>query len=607
MACSFMPATRTQGITTILIASMFAPLGAQVQPARTLTDRDLHVVSVTAAPYNAVCDGTTDDSAALQRAFNAAAAARAESTLLFPPRACAFATPLVVGGPPAGPYDRISVRGVSEDASALVYTGSMSVAAAITIRQVAFSSWERLSVTQPHAAEFASHGAATGVLLDAGGGSGGTQTVALTFANLAVSGFKYGLVYGGGDAASEILCIKCRFAFNDVGWTASGFNSLNFLFFQVDLLGNRRGMEIGGDKTFGSQPTEGPKVYGGSTANNSECDFCLGHTFGITILEGLRAEAKGRFVKATGEIPQLVIRGNEVTPAGAPDDVVVELLGPGQTLMEMNKFAGKVSVGGQFQGGQRMSVVARQNIIKDSGGFPLTLPPAMRGLVLELTNNRKYDTGASDEPFRDYLGQVTNGLLPWMQRGSSVEDPAGGGLYLNAVRSIGLGTPVMGRNLRDTATFDKSGTKAYTFKRPVTVRTVARQSTTVRFESGALTPADIGKTLELPGANNTLCASPATRTTDSVSARILAVPTPTSATIAVQPQSLQRCQQSINVTAEIPNAVVGEDEPDANYLVVGVTCDANEIVAVRDRTATGFTLRSSNPASTATCAFLIVR
>ena len=55
-----------------------------------------------------------------------------------------------------------------------------------------------------------------------------------------------GMVYGGEDAASEIVCYHCRFTDNDVGWTANGYNALNFLFLHVDLNSNRRGMEIGG-------------------------------------------------------------------------------------------------------------------------------------------------------------------------------------------------------------------------------------------------------------------------------------------------------------------------------------------------------------------------
>jgi hypothetical protein len=54
-------------------------------------------------------------------------------------------------------------------------------------------------------------------------------------------------------------------------------------------------------------------------------------------------------------------------------------------------------------------------------------------------------------------------------------------------------------------------------------------------------------------------------------------------------------------------AVLGEDEPDANYFVAGLTSNAAESFAVTAVSATGFTVTSSNAASTATFTALIVR
>jgi hypothetical protein len=54
-------------------------------------------------------------------------------------------------------------------------------------------------------------------------------------------------------------------------------------------------------------------------------------------------------------------------------------------------------------------------------------------------------------------------------------------------------------------------------------------------------------------------------------------------------------------------AIVGADEPDANYIVAGIAGNANETFWVDTLAATGFTMHSSNAGSTATLTALIVR
>jgi hypothetical protein len=61
----------------------------------------------------------------------------------------------------------------------------------------------------------------------------------------------------------------------------------------------------------------------------------------------------------------------------------------------------------------------------------------------------------------------------------------------------------------------------------------------------------------------------------------------------------------------VPNfsgtVTIGANEPDANYVVAGLCGDANETFWVTGITANGFTLHSSNAASTANVTALIVR
>lgn len=558
-------------------------------------------VEITVEQFGAVCDGRTDDARALQAALNAAAGPPAR-LLRLPGRTCAFSRPLVAGGGKA--YATVSVMGVSENATTLLYTGPPT-GAAITLSHVAYFRWQNLALATPGAADFSRHGDSTGLLLTGPFKSGGTMTLAGEFAHVAVSGFKYGMVYGGDDAASEIVCYHCRFTYNDVGWTASGYNALNFLFLHVDLNGNRRGMEIGGDGTFAKQATDGPHVIGGATAGNTEADFLIGNTFGTTTIENVRAEPAARFIKAASA-SRLVLRGNTSTPqTRAGDGVVVEIPHFESVLLEQNTFQGLVSAGHHHGGGDNVELTMRQNVVASApSGLPLLLPPSSRGMRLTLERNRAYLKGG-DRPFPDFHGTMTNSLMPTSIAASSAGGPVpGGGLWLTAVRMLGYGSGVSGRNLRDRVVFDGKGTTAHTFARAVSVTTVNARS--ISFAPGAITAADIGKTIVLPGANDKACSPPATPATGAVHARIISVPDDTHATVGTMATTAGQCLQEITDTRPIANAVIGEDEPDADYFLL-LSCNASERIHWTAKTATGFTLVSDNPQSRAVCDVLLVR
>ena len=201
------------------------------------------------------------------------------------------------------------------------------------------------------------------------------------------------MIVGGLDDASEIECYKCRFVFNDIGWTASGFNSLNFVFVHIDLLANTRGVEIGGDGTFATQVTGGLLVLGGSTALNTECDFCFGNTFDVTTIVGVRAEPGNKFVKGAANV--LELRGNAVTPTGNVDDIVVDVSAV-RLVLENNEFNDKVRT--TNAGGSQTTIQMVGNLVREgTSGYPLMLPTSSAGLRLTLRDNRRYDspTGAS--------------------------------------------------------------------------------------------------------------------------------------------------------------------------------------------------------------------
>ena len=498
----------------------------------------------------------------------------------------------------------VSVTGVSENATTLLYTGPAS-GAAITLSHVAYFRWQNLAVAKAGASDFSSHGTATGVVLTGPFKTGGTMTLAGEFSHFAVSGFKFGMIYGDEDAASEIVCYHCRFTYNDVGWTASGYNALNFLFLHVDLNANRRGMEIGGDGTFGKQVTDGPHIIGGATAGNTEADFVIGNTFGTTTIENVRAEPAVRFVKASSP-SRLVLRGNTSTPQTKPGDgVVVEIPHFESVLLEQNSFQGLVSVGHHHGGGDTVELTMRQNVVASApSGLPIVLPPSSRGMRLTLEQNRAY-LKSGDRAFPDFHGTFTTALMPTSISASSAGGPVpGGGLWLTAVRMLGYGSVVSGRNLRDRVVFDGRDTKAHTFKRTVSIKTVDARS--ISFAAGTITAADIGKTIALPGANDKNCNPPTTPATDTIYARIIGVPDDTHATVATMANATGHCLQEITEARSVPNAVIGEDEPDADYFLL-LSCNTGESIHWTTKTATGFTLASDNPQSRALCDVLLVR
>jgi hypothetical protein len=312
-----------------------------------------------------------------------------------------------------------------------------------------------------------------------------------------------------------------------------------------------------------------------------------------------------RFVKASSPA-RLVLRNNTSTPQTRPGDgIVVEIPHFESALLEQNVFQGLVSVGHHHGGGDTVELTMRQNVVASApSGLPLVLPASSRGMRLTLEQNRAY-LRSGDRAFPDFRGTMTTALMPTSITASSAGSPVpGGGLWLTAVRMLGYGSGVSGRNLRDRVVFDGRGSKAHTFKRTVSLETVDARS--ISFAPGTITAADIGKTLALPGANDKNCNPPSTPATDAIYARIIAVPDDTRATVATMANATGHCFQQITEARAVPNAVIGEDEPDADYFLL-LSCNSAESIYWTTKTPTGFTLVSDNPQSRALCDVLIVR
>lgn len=78
-------------------------------------------INVAGAPYNAKCDGTTNDSAAIQSAINAGTGSGKSFALMFPPGTCLFNSTLTANVP--NPYG-MTIKGAGRAATQLIYTGA---------------------------------------------------------------------------------------------------------------------------------------------------------------------------------------------------------------------------------------------------------------------------------------------------------------------------------------------------------------------------------------------------------------------------------------------------------------------------------------------------
>jgi hypothetical protein len=148
---------------------------------------------------------------------------------------------------------------------------------------------------------------------------------------------------------------------------------------------------------------------------------------------------------------------------------------------------------------------------------------------------------------------------------------------------------VTGKNLRVQGQFASSATLAFTFTRNVTV--TGNASPLIVATAGRFFLSDVGKPIKIAGTplapGWTDWFGAVSQFTDSTHAHVMG-----------------GGQNNPGVGSF--TATVGENEPDANYMVV-VTGDKNETFWVDTITATGFTVHSSNATSTATVTCLIVR
>ena len=160
------------------------------------------------------------------------------------------------------------------------------------------------------------------------------------------------------------------------------------------------------------------------------------------------------------------------------------------------------------------------------------------------------------------------------------------------------GPPSTGKNLRVTGVFASSGTLNFTFTRNVTVNTGGFQNNELVATTGIFYPSDVGKAISIANEGNqgwTNWYGYGVKYIDSTH-------------LLVQPAGGQQ-NTDIPTTGGGVTAVVGQNEPDANYIVAGIVGNpaTPEQYSVTAQSSSGFTVVSSNASSTATVNFMLVR
>jgi hypothetical protein len=152
---------------------------------------------------------------------------------------------------------------------------------------------------------------------------------------------------------------------------------------------------------------------------------------------------------------------------------------------------------------------------------------------------------------------------------------------------------VTGKNMRVTGKFAASGTLNFTFKRTVTITTGGVQQPFMTATAGIFYPSDAGKLIRVIGGGSGGWADWFGICSVYLSATVIAT----------------FSRQANFFSGGGTTLTIGEDEPDANYMVVGIVGDAAtpESYSVSSLTTSGFTVKSSNAASTATITAMIVR
>jgi hypothetical protein len=345
----------------LLVVALSASLVAQT-PGAPVTPTTIDVRT-----YGAFCDNGAHDDTPGFRAAIAAADTAPYAKITYPP-GCFIRDTLTFGGRASG-YSTISMSGPSEY-KPITYVGPADRPALFISGMAAFT-WDHVGILRSGYANPSGRGTSAGILLAASSGvGGGTRNTTITFDHVAVSGFHFGMLAGNNNFdASEVDCRQCGFTYNDIGFTSSYYNSLNFWFWGLHLVNNVVGLKLGGPWV-----SVGVHVVGGDSGGNSVADFDIGNTFDVLTIQDFRAQvASGaQFMTSRGYFVR--ITGSEII-GSSHTQKVIDLTSVQSFTLEDSIVTGQIVSTGNGQFGS-MIRMARVRVDPGTPGWPLVLPPS---------------------------------------------------------------------------------------------------------------------------------------------------------------------------------------------------------------------------------------
>jgi hypothetical protein len=525
-----------------------------------------------AEDYGVACDGSTDDTSALQSAIDATKAIG--GTLILPTGVCVVSDTLVVGGGDGSGGDGssfVSLVGQGQLNTVLQWNGSSS-GTLLSFQQNKYFIAQGFSVRNQ-----GGRGTTVGVVLTGPGTTGGTSTLMGQFRMVMISGFQHCMEAGGGDASSEILYTHVGFEDCGTGWQNYGLNTLDHVFEMATCSASDLCFEIDAGNAY---------IDGGSLSNNTQDIDISGGGFAAAdavAIRNVRSENAGLFV--AGGIGEITIENCMVAGLDG-DDAIHITSASGIWRIVGNQMDGRIN----FTDGGQAEI--RGNRLQ--GDETLNLPFVVTGgqnQIVNASTNWVYDATGPIVFFQDVRGMYDANGLHALQKDDWTISTIDRSFphfvhqdhHVNAV-SLGERSTADGHNLRVGVKFNSDDTATVSFARSMTITQDA--STNTKFATdGYFTAADVGKLLTYTDGTNNF-------------QQIITGFDGTSETVAAN-LGLGAGQTS--------SATIGEDEPDAHYLIAGYACDAPEALGFTSLATTGFTVTSSNSSSTATCTILIVR
>lgn len=550
--------------------------------------------------FGAKCDGTTDDTAALNACFESLRGSA--GTVVWGPGYCRTTGPIIVGQISGlGVTSFISIEcPLGSAASGIKYAGPTDGTALV------FGKNKYFTVQGLHVVNLGARGTTVGIILGGDTAGGGTETLSGMFNNCMVQNFHLGIQAGGNNGAtSEMLFNSLTLGDNNTGFKSIDYNSLDLGFNMLSIGGNGIGIDSGSSSFW---------VNGGSASENG-IDFNIGSDSSNTDIQDFRSETADCVIFGAGG--HVSASRLSVSNAQAPDynsiaGTFANLMVRDSVIEGYIRFDGETTAAssiilegnslGRVDAVRRLPFIVETNtpalasnirarLNVDTSAYP---PPPL--LDIDGTIGMRYD-GAISHPFVE--PSIT--LVP-LDR-TATPQLGVGYLALSHVRQLsegslpgavaGTAAPTPGQNLRVSGAFATSGSLAFTFKRTLT--TNSDGTPTIVATSGTFLPTDVGKPIKITGGADT-SADWYGYITDYISSTSVKV----YPALFISPGGRYPYQTGKTTT-------VGADEPDAEYFVAGICGDANETFWVTDRTATGFTMHSSNASSTATVVALIVR